>query len=72
MQSVIVLKGFIKQIKLLMVTMEQTFSEWNFSHSYIRQLTYLNLFWAESYLKFEPEEISVEFIHVIGAMAYLA
>ena len=31
MQSVIVLKGFIKQIKLLMVTMEITFSEWNFA-----------------------------------------
>ena len=35
MQSVIVLKGFIKQIKLLMVTMEITSSEWNFAQSYI-------------------------------------
>ena len=34
MESVIVLKGFIKQIKLLMVTMEITFSEWKFAQSY--------------------------------------
>ena len=34
MESVIVLKGFIKQIKLLMVTTEITFSEWNFAQSY--------------------------------------
>ena len=33
-QSVITLKGFIKQIKLLMVTMELTSSEGDFTHSY--------------------------------------
>ena len=35
MQSVIVLKGFIKYIKFLMVAMELTSSEWNFAHGYI-------------------------------------
>ena len=33
-QSVIV-RSFIKEIKILMVTMELTSSEWNFTHSYI-------------------------------------
>ena len=33
-QSIIALKGFIKQIKLLMVTMELTSSEGDFTHSY--------------------------------------
>ena len=35
MQSVIVFKGFIKYIKLLMVAMQLTSSEWNFAYSYI-------------------------------------
>ena len=35
MQSVIVFKGFIKYIKLLMVAMQLTSSEWNFTYSYI-------------------------------------
>ena len=35
MQNVIVLKGFIKYIKLLMVTMKLTSSEWNFAYNYI-------------------------------------
>ena len=61
MRSVIVLKGFSK-----MVIMELTSPEWIFARSYVGQLTYSNLFRAEilyvlqSYLKFEPEEISVE------------
>ena len=33
-QSIIALKGFIKQVKLLMVTMELTSSEGDFTHSY--------------------------------------
>ena len=31
-QSIMVLKGFIKYIKLLMVTMELTSSDWKFAH----------------------------------------
>ena len=31
-----------------------------------------NIAYLVSYLKFQPEEISVEFAYVIGAMAYLA
>ena len=38
MQSVIVLEGFIKQIKLLMITMELAPSEGNFTHSYTHWL----------------------------------
>ena len=34
-ESVTVVKGFIEKIKLLMVTMELTSSEWNFAHSFI-------------------------------------
>ena len=34
-QSAIALKVFIKQIKLLMVTMQLTFSEGNFTHGCI-------------------------------------
>ena len=35
MQSVIALKGFIKQIKFLTVTMKMTSSEGNFTYIYI-------------------------------------
>ena len=35
MQSVIVLKDFIKQINFLLVTMELTSSEWNFTHRFL-------------------------------------
>ena len=42
MQSVIVLKSFIKQIKLLMVTMELTSSEWNFITLLLNFITLVN------------------------------
>ena len=35
MRSVMVLKGFIKQIKPLMVTMELTYCEWNFTQLHL-------------------------------------
>ena len=78
MRRVIVLKSFIKQIRLLIITMELTSSEENFTQSHwlidefesilSRNTVYLVI----SYLKFDPDKIPVEFIYIIGAVAYLA
>ena len=78
MRRVIVLKSFIKQIRLLIITMEPTSSEENFIqlHRLIDEfesiLSRNTVYLIISYLKFDPDKIPIEFIYIIGAMAYLA